>query len=46
MSMFSWKNSLLNIATFSYFGYIPYSNSSRKGRLVWFTEDYDKLDKE
>lgn len=29
-----------------HFGYIPYSNSSRKGRLVWFAEDYDKLDKE
>jgi len=28
-----------------HFGYIPYSNSERKGRMVWFTEDYDKLDK-
>ena len=28
-----------------HFGYIPYSNSTRKGRMVWFTEDYDKLDK-
>ena len=28
-----------------HFGYIPYSNSTRKGRMVWFIEDYDKLDK-
>ena len=28
-----------------HFGYIPYSNSTRKGRMVWFSEDYDKLDK-
>ena len=28
-----------------HFGYIPYSNSTRKGRMVWFREDYDKLDK-
>ena len=28
-----------------HFGYIPYSNSTRKGRLVYFREDYDKLDK-
>ena len=28
-----------------HFGYIPYSNSTRKGRLVFFSEDYDKLDK-
>ena len=28
-----------------HFGYIPYSNSTRKGRLVYFKEDYDKLDK-
>lgn len=27
-----------------HFGFIPYSNSTRKGRLVWFGEDYDKLD--
>ena len=27
-------------------GYIPYSNSTRKGRLCWFREDYDKIDKE
>ena len=27
-----------------HWGYIPYTNSSRKGRLVFFTEDYDKLD--
>lgn len=29
-----------------HFGYIPYSNSTRKGRMVWFSEDFDKLDKE
>lgn len=29
-----------------HFGYIPYSNSVRKGRLVYFSEDYDKLDEE
>lgn len=29
-----------------HFGYIPYENSVRKGRLVYFSEDYDKLDKE
>ena len=29
-----------------HFGYIPYTNSTRKGRMVWFSEDYDKLDKE
>ena len=29
-----------------HFGYIPYSNSTRKGRLCFFNEDYDKLDKE
>ena len=29
-----------------HFGYIPYSNSTRKGRLVFFGEDYDKLDKD
>lgn len=28
-----------------HFGYIPYSNSTRKGRLCFFSEDYDKLDK-
>ena len=28
-----------------HFGFIPYSNSTRKGRMVWFSEDYDKLDK-
>ena len=28
-----------------HFGYIHYSNSTRKGRMVWFSEDYDKLDK-
>lgn len=27
-------------------GYIPYSNSTRKGRLVYFREDLDKIDKE
>ena len=27
-------------------GYIPYTNSTRKGRLCFFREDYDKLDKE
>ena len=27
-------------------GYIPYSNSTRKGRLCWFREDLDKIDKE
>lgn len=26
-----------------HFGYIPYSNPSRKGRLVFFTEDIDKV---
>lgn len=29
-----------------HFGYIPYENSVRKGRLVYFSEDYDKIDKE
>ncbi len=28
-----------------HFGFIPYTNSTRKGRLVYFSEDYDKLDK-
>ena len=28
-----------------HFGYIPYTNSTRKGRMVYFSEDYDKLDK-
>lgn len=28
-----------------HFGYIPYSNSVRKGRLVYFSEDIDKIDK-
>ena len=27
-------------------GYIPYANSTRKGRLVYFREDLDKIDKE
>ena len=27
------------------FGYIPYSNSTRQGRMVWFNEDIDKIDK-
>ncbi len=27
-----------------HFGFIPYTNSTRQGRLVWFSEDYDKLD--
>lgn len=27
-------------------GYIPYSNSTRKGRLVYLREDLDKIDKE
>jgi hypothetical protein len=26
-----------------HFGYIPYTNSERQGRMVWFTEDYDKI---
>ena len=26
-------------------GYIPYTNSTRKGRLVYFREDLDKIDK-
>ena len=29
-----------------HFGYIPYSNSTRKGRMVWFREDLDKIDKD
>ena len=29
-----------------HFGFIPYSNSTRKGRLVYFSEDFNKLDKE
>jgi hypothetical protein len=29
-----------------HFGYIPYENSVRQGRLVYFSEDFDKLDKE
>ena len=28
-----------------HFGYIPHSNSVRKGRLVYFSEDIDKIDK-
>ena len=28
-----------------HFGFIPYTNSTRKGRMVYFSEDYDKLDK-
>ena len=28
-----------------HFGYMPYTNSTRKGRMVYFSEDYDKLDK-
>ena len=28
-----------------HFGYVPYTNSTRKGRMVYFSEDYDKLDK-
>lgn len=27
-----------------HFGYIPYTNTTRKGRLVWFSEDIDKVD--
>lgn len=27
-----------------HFGYIPYTNSTRKGRMVWFSEDIDKVD--
>lgn len=27
-----------------HFGYIPHSNSTRMGRMVWFTEDLDKID--
>lgn len=27
-----------------HFGYIPYTNSERQGRLVWFTEDIDRID--
>jgi hypothetical protein len=27
-------------------GYIPYENSTRKGRLVFWQEDLDKIDKE
>ena len=29
-----------------HFGFIPYSNSTRKGRLCFFREDLDKIDKE
>ena len=25
-------------------GYIPYTNSTRKGRMVYFIEDLDKID--
>ena len=28
-----------------HFGFIPYTNSTRQGRMVWFSEDYNKLDK-
>lgn len=27
-----------------HFGFIPHSNSERKGRMVWFTEDIDEMD--
>ena len=27
-------------------GYIPYENSTRKGRLVFWQEDLDKIEKE
>lgn len=27
------------------FGYMPYSNSTRKGRMLYFSEDFDKIDK-
>ena len=27
------------------FGYMPYTNSTRKGRMVYFSEDFDKIDK-
>ena len=30
----------------THWGFIPYSNSTRKGRLVYWTEDLDKIDKE
>lgn len=29
-----------------HFGYIPYKNKKRKGRMVYFSEDYDKVDQE
>ncbi len=27
-----------------HFGFIPYSNSERQGRMVWFSEDIDRID--
>lgn len=27
----------------THWGFIPYSNSARKGRLVYFSEDYKKV---
>ena len=29
-----------------HFGYIPYTNSTKTGRMVWFSEDIDKIDKD
>lgn len=44
------KNNFFKVITiFGYktiWGFIPYSNSVRKGRLVFLREDFDKLDKE
>ena len=38
---------IINIFGFkTIWGYIPYSNSTRKGRAVYFLEDIDKIDKE
>lgn len=37
---------IINIFGFkTIWGYIPYSNSTRKGRAVYFLEDIDKIDK-
>lgn len=30
--------------TYWHFGYIPYNNSTRQGRMVWFTEDISRID--
>lgn len=41
-NFFYVKFSIFGFTT--HWGYIPYSNSTRRGKMVWIREDYERLD--